>query len=199
MKGGVEVDFDLKTDEKKRKEIMGAFDFIDVREEQGSNLESELTVIRWLRDIKLSNPYQLQSVYKQMDKEKVNSRQQLLRETIHFTNVTSDFVGLLDYVFFEPSKFEQVASLHVPTSLKSINYNTVAGGHLLPSNAWPSDHLAVGARFEFKVDKSNTKEITQMKINTTSKKEDLILHPPKVEHDELTSRMVDVTAVYQTY
>ena len=102
-------------------------------------------------------------------------RQQSPRESIQFTNVTSEFVGLLDYVFYEPSKFEQVSRLFVPTSLKTMNHNATVGGHLLPSNAWPSDHIAVGARLAFKVDKANNK--SKSKEDTKTKSEHLTSHP----------------------
>jgi len=174
--GGVEVDIDVSSDEKKRKEIMGAFDFVDVGKEQGSNLESELTVIRWLRDNKLRNPYQLHSAYKVADDNNVKVRQQSPpREAIQFTNVTSEFVGLLDYVFFEPSKFEKVANLFVPTSLKAMNHNRIIGGHLIPSNAWPSDHIAVGAQLAFKVDEA--KKTVKTKSDTKNTSQALTSHP----------------------
>mmetsp|Transcript_13981 Transcript_13981/g.20834 ORF Transcript_13981/g.20834 Transcript_13981/m.20834 type:complete len:252 (+) Transcript_13981:1-756(+) len=176
LKGGVEVDIDVPSDEKKRNEIMGAFDFVDVGTEQGSNLESELTVIRWLRDNKLRNPYQLQSAYKVADDSNVKVRQQSPpKEAIQFTNVTSEFVGLLDYVFFEPSKFEKLANLFVPTSLKAMNHNAIIGGHLIPSNAWPSDHLAVGAQLAFKVDKA--KSTVKTKSDTKNTSQALTSHP----------------------
>jgi len=170
--GGVEVDIDASSDEKNRKEIMGAFGFVDVTKEQGGKLDSELTVIRWLRDNKLRNPYQLQSAYKVADDNEL--RQQPPRESIQFTNVTSEFVGLLDYVFFEPSKFEKVASLFVPLSLKTMNHNRTMGGHLLPSNAWPSDHIAVGARLAFKGDRKTNKSKPNRKPN---KSDHLTQHP----------------------
>ena len=150
LNGGVAVDMPHPFDERKRKEVMGAFDFVDVeREQQSTTTESELNVIQWLRDDKLRNPYRLQSAYAVIDKK--NAAQ--TRESIQFTNVTSDFVGLLDYVFFEPSKFEQTGYLYVPTSLKSMNHKGITGGHLIPSNTWPSDHLAVGARLAFRMKK----------------------------------------------
>lgn len=175
LRGGVEVDIDASSDDKNRKEIMGAFGFIDVTKEQGGNLESELTVIRWLRDNKLRNPYQLQSVYKVAGDNDMKLRQQSPRESIQFTNVTSEFVGLLDYVFYEPSKFEKVANLFVPSSLKTMNHNGTVGGHLLPSNAWPSDHIAVGARLAFKVDKAKSK--SKPKSDTKTKSKHLTSHP----------------------
>jgi len=80
---------------------------------------------------------------------------------------------LLDYVFFEPSKFEKVANLYVPTSLKAMNHNRMVGGHLLPSNAWPSDHIAVGARLAFKVDKTKN----TFKSDKKDKSQELTSHP----------------------
>lgn len=175
LAGGAEVDIDVSSDENKRKEIMGAFDFVDITKEKGGKLESELTAIRWLRDNKLRNPYQLQSVYKVEDDNDMKLRQQSPRESMQFTNVTSEFIGLLDYVFYEPSKFKQVSKLFVPTSLKVMNQNSTVGGHLLPSNEWPSDHIAVGARLAFKVDEANNRN--KPKNDTETNSEHLASHP----------------------
>jgi len=115
-------------------------------------------------------------VYNVMDDSDVKVRKQSPRESIQFTNVTSEFVGLLDYVFFEPSKFEKVSNLFVPTSLKAMNHNRIVGGHLLPSNEWPSDHIAVGARLAFKVDKAKVTD--KIKRDPKSKSQDhLTSHP----------------------
>jgi hypothetical protein len=158
-------------DEKARKEIMGAFDFVDLHLEKGSTIESELTVIHWLRDDKLRNPFHLRSAYAARDHVNVGAIQQSHGEAIHFTNVTSDFVGVLDYIFFESSKFQQIAHLYVPTSFKAMNRNEMAGGHLLPSNAWPSDHLAVGVRLAFGGEEKNTKSFAK------DNSQNLVSHP----------------------
>jgi len=68
-------------------------------------------------------------------------------ELLPFTNVTSDFVGTLDYIFYEKSAFEQLERLDVPTNFRRLNTNMVTNGHLLPSDIWPSDHLVIGATF----------------------------------------------------
>merc|ERR1712071_214329 len=54
------------------------------------------------------------------------------------------FLGTLDYIFYESSRWTLTKRLHVPTSLKEMNPTGRPKGHLTPSAYWPSDHLAVG-------------------------------------------------------
>ena len=100
-------------------------------------------VLSWLKDKKLQNPYCLKSAY----------ASEVDGESLPFTNVTSDFVGTLDYILFEDSKNElrQVGRLAVPTNFQTLNTTGVSGGHLLPSQNWPSDHLCIGAKFVLEV------------------------------------------------
>jgi hypothetical protein len=67
-----------------------------------------------------------------------------------FTNVTSDFVGALDYILFEPNTLQQVGRLEIPTDFRTLNTKEVTNGHLLPSDEWPSDHLCIGSQFLLK-------------------------------------------------
>ena len=130
------------TDEKKRKVIMGAFDFVDVAKERESegldDSNSELSVIEWLREARLGNPFKLKSAY--------SAKGPTGREDLPFTNVTKEFVGCLDYIYFEESHFAQLCKLDVPTSFRDMNSSGISNGHLIPSDIWPSDHVAVGAR-----------------------------------------------------
>lgn len=135
-------------DEAKRKEVMGAFDFVDVQKEREQgiaggfvSMENELCIIKWLREKNLSNPFRLRSAYALSDG---------FGEELPFSNVTREFVGLLDYVFYDTSKFEQVGKLYVPKSFREMNTDGIPNGHLIPSDRWPSDHLAVGARLRLK-------------------------------------------------
>jgi len=131
----------LAPDEHKMKLIMGAFDFVDVAKERQQSDNSlkgeseELAVIEWLREERLASPFALQSAY---------------ASPLPFSNVTKEFVGCLDYIFFEAEQFEQLCALKVPTSFREMNDRGVFRGHLLPSDVWPSDHLAVGARLRLK-------------------------------------------------
>ncbi|KAL7530412.1 hypothetical protein ACHAXR_003484, partial [Thalassiosira sp. AJA248-18] len=153
LRGGVGVKDEMVIDEKKRKVIMGAFDFVDVAKERekdsiGSETNAELSVIEWLREEKLSNPFKLRSAYAE------------LGDTLPFTNVTKEFVGCLDYLYFEPLQFDQIGKLDVPKSFKDMNASGAYQGHLIPSDIWPSDHIAVGARLRLKQNKmidGNTK------------------------------------------
>jgi mRNA deadenylase 3'-5' endonuclease subunit Ccr4 len=70
-------------------------------------------------------------------------------ETLPFTNVTYSFVNTLDYIFFDKHRLEPTELLDIPTSFPQLNEEGYDGGHLLPSDVWPSDHLAIGARLSF--------------------------------------------------
>ncbi|GKY95503.1 hypothetical protein MPSEU_000512000 [Mayamaea pseudoterrestris] len=133
---------------------LGMFDFVNVKAErvQGWDasrpasevLEQQLMVVDWLKDERLACPIQLTSAYSQHDKSSKNG----LTESIPFTNVTDTFVNVLDYIFYNAS-LTVVEKLSIPTSFAELNSNSIPQGHLLPSDIWPSDHLAIGARFVF--------------------------------------------------
>ncbi|KAL7467593.1 hypothetical protein ACHAXS_007838 [Conticribra weissflogii] len=148
LRGGVRVKDEDSSDKTMRKEVMGAFDFVDVQKERAKgiaggfvSMENELCIIKWLREERLSNPFRLRSAYALSDN---------VGEELSFSNVTREFVGLLDYVFYDTSSFEQVGKLYVPKSFRELNTDGIVNGHLIPSNRWPSDHLAVGARLRLK-------------------------------------------------
>lgn len=142
IRGGVSIDKD-----------MALFDFIDVDEvkqesssdednvddEIHSLLEQRLDILEWLQDENLQNPLgSLKSAFGAGTPGE---------EQLAFTNVTSDFVGHLDYIFHD-SSLRVTDRLYVPTTFEELQDNTdVRNGHLLPSNVWPSDHLAIGAVF----------------------------------------------------
>ncbi|KAL3801528.1 hypothetical protein HJC23_000966 [Cyclotella cryptica] len=170
LRGGVRIKNDEARGENDTKEVMGAFDFLDVKKEReyweldNERREADLAVIEWLRDAKLSNPFHLRSAYYATTDEGSHS----LGEYLPFSNVTSEFVGLLDYVFFEENVFEQVARLRVPTSFRALNASPVFKGHLLLSNIWPSDHLAVGAHLRLKESVKSSSSITNNQVMTTA-------------------------------
>jgi len=125
---------------------LGFFDFIDVEKEKRIGEEERKTlgndrvggideVMLWLKDDKLSHNLKLQSAYSDG-----------INETIPFTNVTSDFVGALDYIFFDTAALQQRGRLYIPPNFRALNSKNITNGHLLPSDTWPSDHLAVGAK-----------------------------------------------------
>jgi hypothetical protein len=127
---------------------LALFDFIDVEKvkAEAASMDDEffdlrhqrLDILDWLEQEDLPNPLgRLQSAYGTRSGD----------EKLRFTNVTSDFVGHLDYVFHD-SSFRVKQRLWVPTSFEELEDNTgVRNGHILPSNVWPSDHLAIGAMF----------------------------------------------------
>lgn len=106
------------------------------------NLHPRLDVIKWLKCENMECPFTLESAYAEKD-----SNLNVLGELLPFTNVTDDFVDTLDYILFDASKLKLTHRLNVPRSLHDLNPSSIARGHLLPSNVWPSDHLAVGSRF----------------------------------------------------
>lgn len=142
MQGGIPVVG--KTD------FFGTFDMEDIAGNSGENFgkiasttsRGENTideVVSWLREERLTSAYgSLKSAYALDVGE---------GEHIPFTNVTSDFVDVLDYILFDPAMLVQEGYLAIPTSFKRLNGKGMKNGHLLPSNEWPSDHLAIGATF----------------------------------------------------
>ena len=128
---------------------LGTFDFVDVEKERMIGIEERgeeeernnaEEVIGWLKEEKLKHEFKLKSAYAL---EGAGS----FDECHTFTNVTSDFIGALDYIFFEPDQLEQIGRLWIPTKFRQLNSQGTINGHLLPSDVWPSDHLAVGAQF----------------------------------------------------
>lgn len=100
-------------------------------------------VLGWLKNSKLCSPFSLRSSYANVTQGEVDG------EILPFTNVTSDFVGALDYILFETT-LQQVGRLKIPTDFKTLNKSKVTNGHLLPSDEWPSDHLCIGSQFLLK-------------------------------------------------
>lgn len=129
------------------------FQDVDIEEERrkgwdwtikGSELlKLKLQVTEWLKDDHLTCPVeQLHSAYKD---DKAESG-----ESIPFTNVTRDFEGLLDYIFFDNKSFAATKRLRIPTSHAQLNSQNLPHGHLLPSNVWPSDHIMIGVTLKFR-------------------------------------------------
>jgi len=152
------------------------FDEVDVEKQRrlgidfskkGSDLlaRGNLDIIEWLRDEKLSCPFELESVYAFQDDSGT-----VVGEAIPFTNVTSGFIDVLDFVFTTPD-FTTLERLYVPKSFKEMNTHGIKNGHLLPSDLWPSDHLAIGARLS----------LTTAPVTTESGKESV---EPSIELNE---------------
>lgn len=100
-----------------------------------------LDVVEWLQTENLENSLNaMTSVYASPDDG---------AESLPFTNVTSDFVGHLDYILYQKEKLHVRDLLYVPTTFEELNDFGFPNGHLLPSFDWPSDHLAIGARLAF--------------------------------------------------
>jgi len=137
IRGGVPVSAD-----------MDLFDHIDVnaaREEPIPDVnDKELCrlkdrrpdILDWLQQKELTNSLgPMKNVYSDDQGD----------EQLGFTNVTAAFVGHLDYILHD-SNFRVVKQLYVPTTFEELQDGTdIRNGHLLPSNIWPSDHLAIGA------------------------------------------------------
>lgn len=105
-------------------------------------LRDKLQVVEWLGSEKLVCPFSLKSVYGiEQNQESVYG------ETLNFTNVTSDFVNVLDYIFYVPEQLQIYERLYIPSTFEEMNDLGLRNGHLVPSDRWPSDHLAVGASF----------------------------------------------------
>ena len=119
---------------------LALFDFVDVEAERqlgtGSNnlSYSSLEVVEWMNESQLKHYFKLKSAC----------------DDIVFTNVTSDFVGALDHIFYEHERWVVTKKLYVPKSFKELNSRGTTNGHLLPSAKWPSSHLPIGAMLAFK-------------------------------------------------
>lgn len=98
-------------------------------------------VLGWLKTENLYSPFDLKSSYATERDGTVDG------ELLPFTNVTSDFVGALDYIFFEKKRLQQLGRFAVPKSFTNLNVESEPNGHLLPNKYWPSDHLCIGAKF----------------------------------------------------
>jgi uncharacterized protein with PIN domain len=153
VRGGVPVRKDLPVDhifqhvdvEKLRKEGW------DPNEPGGDLLQQRLDVIEWLKNEHLECPLPLESAYARKVSKDGGETWSVVGEILPFTNVTADFVDTLDYIFFDRRYARVTERLYVPTSFAELSDGrTFANAHLLPSDVWPSDHLAIGARVEFK-------------------------------------------------
>lgn len=59
-----------------------------------------------------------------------------------FTNYTATFKGCLDYIFYEDTKLQLLQTVPLPSE-EIVSKNTA-----LPSQCFPSDHVALVADFE---------------------------------------------------
>ena len=139
-------------------------------------------VMSWLKDPKLHHELELQSTYN------INNNNDL-----PFTNVTYDFIGTLDYIFFEKNQFNLIGRFHVPTTLKELNNNQYRpGGHLLPSDIWPSDHLAIGAYIQLKNRQTTTTTDDNDKKKKTKIKDNIIHQNKDIDNIERMKRNGDI-------
>jgi hypothetical protein len=139
VRGGVPIEDDL-----------GMFDYIDVEKimttrdklQEDNDHEKQLDVVQWLKVEDLRNPLsEMASAYALKGTQD---------ESLPFTNVTYDFVGSLDYILYQTPAMTVTDLLFVPKTFEELNNLNVANGHLLPSYDWPSDHLAIGCRMQFR-------------------------------------------------
>ncbi|CAB9522282.1 transcription complex subunit 6-like [Seminavis robusta] len=124
-------------------------------------LKLKLQVSEWLKEGRLTCPLQqqhLQSVYNKDSSRSCGETEEgdAADELLPFTNVTRDFEGCLDYIFYGSKSLVATDRLYVPTTHKELsNDQELSYGHLLPSDVWPSDHLAIGARLQLRATKMN--------------------------------------------
>lgn len=63
-----------------------------------------------------------------------------------FTNVSKDFKGTLDYIFFTSESLVPTSLLDLPDD-SLVQKNKASG---LPNEHWSSDHIALMAEFQYK-------------------------------------------------
>ena len=110
-------------------------------------LYHKLDVIEWLKRDHLQCPFPLESAY--LDK---SNSTKAFQEILPFTNITHHFVDTLDYIFFDKTHLYVTERLQVPTTFEELSDGRthIDNAHLLPSDVWPSDHIAIAARLEFR-------------------------------------------------
>ena len=74
------------------------------------------------------------------------------KEANRWTNVTKNFKGCLDYIFYQEGRFELAARLPIPQTSEEL------GSAVLPNEAWPSDHLCLVARLRIGAEADAGKE-----------------------------------------
>eukprot|EP00934_Nitzschia_sp_Nitz4_P001677 Nitzschia sp. Nitz4//scaffold92_size79448//9347//11720//NITZ4_005382-RA/size79448-augustus-gene-0.29-mRNA-1//-1//CDS//3329560159//1677//frame0 len=132
---------------------------------------ARLDILEWLQDEQLTNPWgPMTSAYATTASDTTKAATTERKEVLEFTNMTHDFVGLLDYIF---STLPVVGRLNIPQDRATLNEMKIHNGHLLPSKVWPSDHLAIGACYQLPVQKEEkvqeeTKEETPPPVAATS-------------------------------
>lgn len=109
--------------------------------------------LRFLRDQKLSHTLPLTSAYSTVwdasnahDGKLAKQKQRLdskLHEP-HFTNVSKDFRGTLDYILFTNNSLVPTAVLELPAESE-----VVSGNEHMPNAQYSSDHLALLAEFQY--------------------------------------------------
>jgi uncharacterized protein with PIN domain len=141
-------------------------------ESPGSELlHQRLDVIDWLKQEHLQCPFALESAYAHRVLSSDNANAFIVHgEILPFTNVTHQFVDTLDYIFFDKTLLKATERLFVPSSFRELGDERtyIENAHLLPSDVWPSDHLAIGARLSFLADVAMTKETNDIRNATAS-------------------------------
>jgi mRNA deadenylase 3'-5' endonuclease subunit Ccr4/uncharacterized protein with PIN domain len=140
-------------------EDLGMFDYIDVEQiknemteddDNGNHFKERLDIIKWLQDEELTNPLgSMASAYASPDSGE---------EALPFTNVTSGFVGHLDYIMYQTQNMKVNELLYVPRTYEDLNHLNIPNGHVLPSCDWPSDHLAIGCRLNLNAEEAKSKD-----------------------------------------
>lgn len=160
------------------------FDFVNIEEERVLGEQERMNeskggvdeVISWLRDEKLGHDFKLQSAYA-LEHKNGNIDGELLP----FTNVTSNFVGALDYILFDETAFQQNGRLFVPSNFTTLNWQKISNGHLIPSDVWPSDHLAIGATLILNEEKNE--------LTPVDNQQNEILNEDKVNNDNISKHL----------
>lgn len=62
---------------------------------------------------------------------------------MQFTNLSKNFKGTLDYIFYTPESLVPVSTLELPEESEIMRL----GG--LPNEIWSSDHIALIAEFQY--------------------------------------------------
>lgn len=188
------------------REPLDMFDFVNIEDERKyakaengfdkytASAGGKVAALEWLKEKNLSHPFDLRSMYAKIGEsiDENETKEIFDGELLPFTNVTDDFVGTLDYIFFESNRWTLTNRLIVPISFNDLNKSGIEKGHLLPSAHWPSDHLAIGGTLVLKrkevqpVQPLSNNDNVNVNVNNmgaqSSKEKKEILSFPKAPH-----------------
>lgn len=110
-------------------------------------------VCSWLQEVELGHGLNLSSSYRTAGATRQNAVNGGTNFEPEFTNYTHEYVGCLDYIFFDPQAVRVQSTLDLVTELQLLKeaHALQLSDWALPSPQRPSDHLPLLANFEWNI------------------------------------------------